>query len=48
MAGLPHTGVLAFLYILFVVNPKDEEEEAQRKRKAKRNNSSESQAYTNA
>jgi hypothetical protein len=32
MAGLPHTGILAFLYILFVVKPKDEEEEAQRRK----------------
>lgn len=27
MAGIPHTGVLAFLYVLFVVKPKDEEKE---------------------
>jgi len=32
MAGLPHTGVLAFLYILFVVKPKNEEEDAQRRK----------------
>jgi len=31
MAGIPHTGVLAFLYILFIVKPKDEEREKKKK-----------------